>query len=111
ADAEGRARRDAPRRIDRERPDRVVAFGARFRRSNRFLRTGALFLVVGKISLTDFGCVPVVLDTAVLEPQRGAAELLHVIHAVRAEQQRAAAGEIILHPGDALLLERLVADR
>ena len=38
------------------------------------------------------------------------AELLHVVHAVRAQQQRAAVGEVALHPRDALLLERLVAD-
>ena len=39
-----------------------------------------------------------------------AAQLLDVVHAVRAQQQRAAAGEIALHPGDAFLLERFVAD-
>ena len=67
--------------------------------------------MIGEVGLRHVRRRPIALDASVPQPQRVAAQLLHVVHAVRAEQQRAAVCEIALQPGDALLLERLVADR
>ena len=91
----------------RSRTSRCAA--ARSARDRRALAR-LLFLVVREIRLRDVGRCAVALDAAVLQPERVRAELLDVIHAVRAQQQRAAAVQIALHPCDAALLERFVAD-
>jgi len=70
-----------------------------------------LGLVVGKVRLGDVEHVTARGDFSVAQPARTPAQLLHVIHAVRNQDQRTAAGEIVLHPAHALLLERFVADR
>jgi hypothetical protein len=51
------------------------------------------------------------MHLALVQPERVPAELLHVVHRVRDQHQRAALGQVALDPVHALALERLVADR
>ena len=74
-------------------------------------RRCCLAFLIGEISLGDGKDIPACRHFSGLEPDRLPAEFLHVVHAVRDQDQRAAARQIFLHPAHAFLLERFVADR
>ena len=66
--------------------------------------------MISKVCRRDVGSESEAFDASVLEPQRAAAKLLDVIHAVGTEQQSSTVLQELLDPGDALALERLIAD-
>src|SRR5205085_10350963 len=108
---ERRALRDRLARVERDGLHGVHARRGGLRLWNRRAAALALLLVIREIGLRDLRRAAIACHAAVLEPQRAAAQLLHVIHAVRAQKQRAARAEIAFPPCNAFLLERLVADR
>ena len=65
----------------------------------------------GKVGLRDIEHVPIHGNLAVLQPERAAAEFLHVIHAVRNQQQGAATRQVVLHPAHAFFLEGFIPYR
>src|SRR5207247_3635431 len=60
------------------------------------------FLVISKVCRRDVGSESEAFDASVLEPQRAAAKLLDVIHAVGTEQQSSTVLQALLAPRDAL---------
>ncbi len=96
------------------RRQRHLAHGVQARRGRRIgrqrLRPRRFRLVPREVLAGDQVGIVEHVHPAVIEPQRLPAQPLDVVHAVRAQQQRPATGEVALDPPDALLLERLVAD-
>src|SRR4029434_1450928 len=84
-------------RRDGERLNRIDAGRGRDGGVDRLPRARRLFLVEGQIRLGDIHRGAVTLGPAVAQPQRVPAQLLDVVHAVRAEQQRAAVIQVFLH--------------
>jgi hypothetical protein len=66
--------------------------------------------MICKVRLAYFGGGSEALHATFFEPQRRMAELLHMVHAVRREEERASGREIALHPLDTFFLKRFVTD-